>query len=558
MNTIIDIAFSPDNKILASASADKKAIVWDFVEGKQLRTISDHNREVTGVTFLNNGTLLATAGFDGTIKFWNTKNWQLEKRIEPLGGKIGSIAISPDDKFIAIGTEKRGIQIYEIHTGYIYKSLSIHKSIVSDMQFSADGQYLFSGSLDNTVKITAIESGKQVVELSSYYYFSSLDVTANGQWLAVADVESKVSLYALSELKIQPTKQSLFVSGNPLLNDISIEILEPLVPTDSVFNAPSNKLSIKGKVIAKNGVAELRINNQPVLVSDNGFFQFETSIPLGRWNIPIIAKDFNNKTVEKKLITQRSIKADFEGGLRNGSDLALIIATDRYDELNPLNNPVFDANTIKQELTDTYGFEVKLLLNPTKSEIIEEIRLYNKREFAPADQLLIFVAGHGEYDEIFKQGYLAGRDSKIKDDIKTSYISYADFRDYVNSINCKHIMVVLDVCFGGAFNPIVAARGQTEYEDMERDLFIMNKLKYTSRRYITSGGKQYVSDGVKGNHSPFARKFIEALRNRGGQDGIVTFNELIGYVEKVEPGPTYGEFGINQPGSDFLFISKKQ
>ena len=81
-------------------------------------------------------------------------------------------------------------------------------------------------------------------------------------------------------------------------------------------------------------------------------------------------------------------------------------------------------------------------------------------------------------------------------------------------------------------------------------------MKFKTRRYLTSGGKEYVPDGTPGHHSPFARKFLEALRSYGGQDHIITLAEMVLFFERLAPEPRYGEFGSNEPGSDFLFIAR--
>ena len=88
------------------------------------------------------------------------------------------------------------------------------------------------------------------------------------------------------------------------------------------------------------------------------------------------------------------------------------------------------------------------------------------------------------------------------------------------------------------------------------DEYLKRKSKYKTRLYLTSGGKEYVPDGRPGQHSPFARRFIEALRNYGGDDGILNVNEIIQFIEKVEPQPCFGEFGDNEPGSDFILMSQ--
>ncbi len=65
----------------------------------------------------------------------------------------------------------------------------------------------------------------------------------------------------------------------------------------------------------------------------------------------------------------------------------------------------------------------------------------------------------------------------------------------------------MDVCFGGTFDQSLASsRGlDDEYKEKSPAEFITQKLTYKTRKFLTSGGKQYVSDGIPGKHSPFAR-----------------------------------------------------
>ena len=51
------------------------------------------------------------------------------------------------------------------------------------------------------------------------------------------------------------------------------------------------------------------------------------------------------------------------------------------------------------------------------------------------------------------------------------------------------------------------------------------------------------------------KNFIDALRSRGGRDGILTLPEVFTYVEKLKIQPRFGEFGDNAPGSDFIFVA---
>jgi hypothetical protein len=116
----------------------------------------------------------------------------------------------------------------------------------------------------------------------------------------------------------------------------------------------------------------------------------------------------------------------------------------------------------------------------------------------------------------------------------------------------------MDVCFGGTFDDNVGSRALDDdtYRAPSQSEIIMRKLKLKTRKYLTSGGKEYVSDGIAGRHSPFAKQFIDALEKGMGGDGILTLNEIMTYVETLKTAPQYGKFGNDQIGSDFVFVVK--
>lgn len=246
--------------------------------------------------------------------------------------------------------------------------------------------------------------------------------------------------------------------------------------------------------------------------------------------------------------------------INNRTDYALLIGIDEYDEWGNLFNPVKDVQTVAEELESNYGFKTEVVTNVTTAEIMGKLREYATKSYEKNDQLFIFFAGHGQFDEVFTEGYLVGSDSKLSDPGKTSYIPHSTIRTVVNNIPCNHIFLTLDACFGGTFDPLVARSGSRGADDMYSDItrteFIERRLRFKTRKYVTSGGKQYVADGKPGGHSPFARKFLQALRDYGGQDRILTLQELNGYLLNLKMEPHAGEFGDNEPGSDFVFVAR--
>ncbi len=314
--------------------------------------------------------------------------------------------------------------------------------------------------------------------------------------------------------------------------------------------------TIVGRATDKNGVEQVLVNGNQASLKSSGDFDIQIKLANGKNTITVVAFDFNGNKAEKTFYIERKAAVQKTERPLLGKQYALLIATDQYDSWTSLNNPVYDAKSIKEELEQSYGFEVVLLENVAKRDILLTLRQYAQKKYQPNDQLFIMFAGHGHFDEIFGEGYVVTKDSKKDDGGFGSYISHSQLRTYINNIKAKHIFLTMDVCFGGTFDPVIAHRGMDDHSQVSRIEYINRKMRFKTRRYLTSGGKEYVSDGRAGKHSPFARKFLEALRSYGGKDGILTIQEIISYVETLSPEPRFGEFGDNEPGSDFIFLAK--
>jgi hypothetical protein len=243
-------------------------------------------------------------------------------------------------------------------------------------------------------------------------------------------------------------------------------------------------------------------------------------------------------------------------------DYAVLFGSDDYDDSSHwrhLPNPLDDANAIANDLQKNYGFDALVVPNPTQNEILTTLKRYIKKQYGPEDQLLVFFAGHGVYDEDFKEGFVVARDSQSSDENRRSYISYSELRTILDNMRAHHVLLVLDTCYGGTFDPKwppSQLRGDVLYAGVSREQFVHRKLQYETRRYITSGGKEYVSDGRPGQHSPFVRAFLEALRTYGGSNGFLTIDGVYEHMQRLQPEPHRNEFGKNEPGSDFLFVTK--
>jgi len=278
----------------------------------------------------------------------------------------------------------------------------------------------------------------------------------------------------------------------------------------------------------------------------------------GQYMIILTALNLTGGQVVDQRQVNIGLDAVAEAVSMDRKDVAILFATDKYDYWNDLVNPVNDANTIAKQLKELYGFQVEVVENATQEEVFNKIADYAQKTYKPQDQLMVFFAGHGYFDDTFGEGYVVAKNSLENDRAKTTFISHSRLRSIINNIPCEHILLTMDVCFGGTFDPVIASERSLNASMIDNDSeFLARKLSYKTRKYLTSGGKTYVSDGVAGKHSPFAQKILQALKDGGGSDRILTLSEIKPYIEKLVPEPRTGSFGDDNIASDFLFVESK-
>lgn len=237
---------------------------------------------------------------------------------------------------------------------------------------------------------------------------------------------------------------------------------------------------------------------------------------------------------------------------RTGTDYALFFVVKEFDKWQDFDGiSVQQVREIEKELKENYGFRTEFVLNPTRNQVLAKLDEYQQKRFTRMDQLLIYFSMHGHYQE-GATGALIPKDGKQKDPYQDSWIYHPLLEGKVNRIPCDHITLALDACYSGTF---AGARGKPEALAFKTADDCASKaaiaLRYKSRLYLTSGGKERTSID-----SQFAEKWLEALRLRN-TDGVLSHNDLVGVLEDASPIPRYGEFKGHVKGGNFVFVHKK-
>ncbi|HLW03749.1 MAG TPA: hypothetical protein VKT82_34195 [Ktedonobacterales bacterium] len=187
------VAFSPDNRLLASARDDDKTIeLWEVRTGRRVRTLEGHTSFILCLAFSPNGRLLASGSADGTIRIWHIDDAEPAQIFQNHDDWVNSIAFSPDGHLLASagGTSSPGttfFRLWEVETGQELHQLDGHTERIFSIAFSPDGRLLASGAEDHTVRLWEVENFRPSQVMTCTTTIDTVAFSPSGKTLAAGE-----------------------------------------------------------------------------------------------------------------------------------------------------------------------------------------------------------------------------------------------------------------------------------------------------------------------------------------------------------------------------------
>ena len=194
-SAVISAAFSPDDRWIASGNDNGMVTIWNARSGQKLLAFAAHERHARCVAFSPDGRHLATASWDGTARVWNFNPQRVGSEISlhhTLTGderRVHSVAFSPNSERLASASQAldgkdNTVRVWDVASGKQIDALRGHAAFLWCVAYSPDGQYLASGSYDQTVRIWDAKTGHEKHCLPHSATVFGVSFSQDGRYLA--------------------------------------------------------------------------------------------------------------------------------------------------------------------------------------------------------------------------------------------------------------------------------------------------------------------------------------------------------------------------------------
>ncbi len=203
------IAFSPDNRTVATAGEDGLVHTWSAETGAPVEVLKGHGGSVASLAFTR-AAVLASGSADKSAVLWDLNPaWTLERVIgtgeagSPLSGRVNSLDFSPDGKLLATGSgdpSRSGqLKIWNVADGSLMTEIkNAHSDTVLGVDFSPDGKRLVSGAADKFVKVWDIAEGKLVKSFEGHtHQVLGVSFRREGRTIASAGADNNIKIWSL-------------------------------------------------------------------------------------------------------------------------------------------------------------------------------------------------------------------------------------------------------------------------------------------------------------------------------------------------------------------------
>lgn len=188
-----DVAIAADGSRIATAGFDYSVRVWDFLEQREHAALADHAGPVNAVALPGDGRTVISAGDDGVVRVWDTTFGDVRLRLAGHAGKVVALALAPDGTAVASAGWDGTVRLWSLTDGSERRRFD-HDTAINAVVFIDSGTRLAVGDRDGRITLWQADTGERLDAFQAH----PMGITAlawDGGRLLSAGIDGAVRLW---------------------------------------------------------------------------------------------------------------------------------------------------------------------------------------------------------------------------------------------------------------------------------------------------------------------------------------------------------------------------
>jgi WD40 repeat protein len=194
---------------VVSATNDHTLKVWELRSGRVVATLEGHAHTVDGCAVTPDGRHVVSASMDGTLNVWELGSGRVVATLEghPIEGEqvrglrypLTACAVTPDGQHVVSASMDRTLKVWELATGRAVATLAGHTNVVVACAVTPDGRHVVSASVDETLRVWELATGRAVATLAGHTdYVRACAVTPDGRHVVSVSEDRTLKVWDLA------------------------------------------------------------------------------------------------------------------------------------------------------------------------------------------------------------------------------------------------------------------------------------------------------------------------------------------------------------------------
>ena len=541
------LSFGPNSQILAFAFGES-VIVTDLMSGKEMVRVK-HDGRVYSIAVSPDSRYVVSGSHDNTARVWELTTGQEVARMTH-DNLVETVAISPDSRYVVSGSRDNTARVWELTTGKEIARMT-HEKMVNTVAVSPDSRYVVSGSSDNTARVWELATGKEIARMTHDKLVEIVAVSPDsrdvlrGSW----DNTARVWEFATG-------KEIARMTHDEWVNIVAASPNNHYVVSGSDDNTARVWDLTTGKEVARM-THDQRVRTVAVSPDSRYVVSGSHDNTARVWELTTgqeVARLTHDRPVTAVAISQdgKTLASTSRDSLQlhrftsNASPpraVAFLVGNNDSGTGNSLAGPILDVRAVGKAL-EPLGFQVFTFENASQQQIRQAFADLT-RQLRPDDRLLVFLSGQGttRSTRIGEQFIFAAAAKEANAPVGTMGIEGTEIAAFFRDILVTQALLVVDASFARLLASTLQRYDSEAKEPRTRFL-------------LSSYTEDHPMDAPKG--SPFSLAFAATLQEmRQNTSGEELVQEITRRMAKAGDAqrPSYEPFlAGGHVSGDFQFM----